>query len=174
MLNNVSYRYKIAGSLILVIAVTALAVATPLISGVNNAAKRDLVDHALSLGKTLSRTLQPAMLHDDMWQAYEVITTPFDSFRQQRGQPTIVVVDNQGAIYVATDPKRFPSTQPLASLGSMAAKLSYLLQQPDATPAVLEDLDPALTVMTVPLLSNDEIAELGATFNKMALGDPGS
>ena len=90
MLNDVSYRYKIPGSLILVIAVTALAVAVPLISDVNDAARRDLVDHALSLGKTLSRTLQPAMLHDDMWQAYEVITTPFDSPRQQRGQPTIV------------------------------------------------------------------------------------
>ncbi len=77
------------------------------------------------------------MLHDEMWQAYEVITTPFGSPGQQRGQPTIVVVDAQGAVYVATDHKRFPS-------------------------------------MTVPLLSNDEIAELGATFNKMALGDPGS
>ncbi len=51
MLNNVSYRYKITGSLILVIAVTALAVAAPLISDVNSAAKRDLVDHALSLGQ---------------------------------------------------------------------------------------------------------------------------
>ncbi len=155
MLNNVSYRYKIPASLILVIALTALAVAVPLISDVNDAAKRDLVEHALSLGKTLSRTLQPAMLHDDMWQAYEVITTPFDSPRQQRGQPTIVVVDNQGAIYVATDPRRFPATQPLATLGPVAAKLAERLKEPDALPAVSEDLDPALAVMMVPLLSND-------------------
>ena len=51
MLSNVSYRYKIPASLSLVIVVTALAVAVPLISGTNETTKRDLVDHALSLGK---------------------------------------------------------------------------------------------------------------------------
>jgi len=110
MLSNVSYRYKIPASLSLVIVVTALAVAVPLISGTNETTKRDLVDHALSLGKTLAGAVQPALLHDDMWQAYEIITTPFDRALQQRlGQPTIVVVDPQGAIYVASDPKRFPA-----------------------------------------------------------------
>ena len=77
----------------------------------------------MSLGKTLSRALQPALLHDDMWQAYEIVTTPFDRPLQQRlGQPTIVVVDAQGAVYVATDPKRFPPMQPLASLGALSAQ----------------------------------------------------
>ena len=59
--------------------------------------------------RRLPAHVQPALLHDDMWQAYEIITTPFDRALQQRlGQPTIVVVDAQGAIYVANDPKRFP------------------------------------------------------------------
>ncbi|HET6463342.1 MAG TPA: two-component sensor histidine kinase, partial [Candidatus Krumholzibacteria bacterium] len=68
MLSNISYRYKIPASLSLVIVVTALAVAGPLISGANETTKRDLVDHALSLGKTLAGAVQPALLHDDMWQ----------------------------------------------------------------------------------------------------------
>ena len=156
MLSNISYRYKIPASLSVVIIVTALAVAGPLISGANETMKRDLVDHALSLGKTLAGAVQPALLHDDMWQAYEIITTPYDRALQQRlGQPTIVVVDAQGAIYVASDPKRFPSTQPLASVGSMSAKLAEIVARPSDGPLVLEDLDPKLSIMAVPVLSND-------------------
>jgi two-component system, NtrC family, sensor kinase len=157
MLSNISYRYKIPASLSLVIIVTALAVAVPLISGTNETTKRDLVDHALSLGKTLAGALQPALLHDDMWQAYEIITTPFDRALQQRlGQPTIVVVDAQGAVYVASDPKRFPATQRLASLGPVSAKLAETLSRPSDAPLVLEDLDPELSIMAVPVLSNDQ------------------
>jgi two-component system NtrC family sensor kinase len=157
MLSNISYRYKIPASLSLVIVVTALAVAVPLISGTNETTKRDLVDHALSLGKTLAGAVQPALLHDDMWQAYETITTPFDRALQQRlGQPTIVVVDPQGAIYVASDPKRFPATQRLASLGPLSSKLADIITRPSDAPMVLEDLDPKLSIMAVPVLSNDK------------------
>jgi signal transduction histidine kinase len=156
MLSNISYRYKIPASLSLVTVVTALAVAGPLISGANETTKRDLVDHALSLGKTLAGAVQPALLHDDMWQAYEIITTPYDRALQQRlGQPTIVVVDAQGAIYVASDPKRFPSTQALASSGPMSARLADIIARPSDGPLVLEDLDPKLSIMAVPVLSND-------------------
>ena len=156
MLSNISYRYKIPASLSLVIVVTALAVAGPLISGANETTKRDLVDHALSLGKTLAGAVQPALLHDDMWQAFEIITTPYDRALQQRlGQPTIVVVDTHGAIYVASEPKRFPSTQPLASIGPMAAKLAEIVSQPSDAPMVLEGLDPKLSIMAVPILSTD-------------------
>ena len=156
MLSNISYRYKIPASLSLVIVVTALAVAGPLISGANETTKRDLVDHALSLGKTLAGAVQPALLHDDMWQAYEVITTPYDRALQQRlGQPTIVVVDAQGAIYVSSDPKRFAPTQPLASVGPMSLKLANIIARPHDGPMVFEDLDPKLSIMAVPVLSND-------------------
>jgi signal transduction histidine kinase len=156
MLSNISYRYKIPASLSLVIVVTALAVAAPLISGANETTKRDLIDHALSLGKTIAGAVQPALLHDDMWQAYEIITTPFDRALQQRlGQPTIVVVDAQGAIYVASDPRRFPATQRLANLGAVSAELAQLITRPSDTPMVLEDLDPRLSIMTVPVLSTD-------------------
>ena len=155
MLNNVSYRYKIPASLSLVIVLTALAVALPLVSSTNEATKQDLVEHALSLGKTLSRALQPALLHDDMWQAYEIVTTPFEQTQPRLGQPTIVVLDTQGSVYVASDPKRYPALQPFASLGPTSAKLAGIAARQGESPLVTEDLDPTLTIMTVPVLSND-------------------
>ena len=51
MLRDISYRYKIPATIIAVIVVTALAIAIPLISSANDAAKRDLIEHALSLGQ---------------------------------------------------------------------------------------------------------------------------
>jgi signal transduction histidine kinase len=156
MLSNISYRYKIPASLSIVIVLTALAVALPLISSTSDATKQDLIDHALSLSRTVSRALQPALLHDDMWQAYEIVTTPFDVPQQQRlGQPSVVVLDTQGAVYVASDPKRFRPTQMLAALGPSSERLAESIARQDDLPAVLEDVDPKLTIMTVPVLSND-------------------
>ncbi len=156
MLRDISYRYKIPASLIAVIVITALAVAVPLISSANEAAKRDLIEHALSLGKTLSRTLQPAMLHDEMWQAYEIITTPFElAVDELPKQQTIIVLDVEGTVYVATDPGRFPSMERLASLGALPAKLAAEIAGHGDEPLVLDSLDPNLTIMAVPVLAID-------------------
>jgi two-component system, NtrC family, sensor kinase len=157
MLSNISYRYKIPASLIAVIVVTALAVAVPLISSANDASRRDLIDHALQLGKTLSRTLQAPLLHDDLWQAYEIVTTPFDRpLEQSLAQRAIVVIDAHNAVYVATDPKRYPSTQPLSSLGLIGQRLSGAVARTTDAPSVFEDVDPDLTIMTVPILASDQ------------------
>jgi len=67
-----------------------------------------------------------------------------------------VVVDAQGAVYVASDPRRFPATQGLASLGPLASKLAEIIMPPSTAPMVLEELDPKLSIMTVPVLSNDK------------------
>jgi signal transduction histidine kinase len=157
MLRNISYRYKIPATIIAVIVITALAIAIPLISSANNAAKRDLIEHALSLGKTLSRTLQPAMLHDELWQAYEIVTTPLDRpLDENLGKQAIIVLDAQGAIYVATDPKRFPSLERFSTLGPYPAKLAEAVASQGEEPLVFEDLDPDRTIMAVPVLAIDK------------------
>ena len=127
----------------------------PLISGANDAARRDLVEHALSLGKTLSRTLQPAMLHDDMWQAYEVITTPFDSPRQQRGQPIIVVVELKAQFMSRPIPSDFRRRSRWRASARWPQSCPRYLSGPARLRQYWKNLDPALTIMTVPLLSND-------------------
>jgi len=157
MLRDISYRYKIPATIIAVIVVTALAIAVPLISSANDAAKRDLIEHALSLGKTLSRSLQPAMLHDELWQAYEIVTTPFDRpLEESLRKQAIILLDAQGAVYVATDPKRFPSLEPFAKLGAGPAKLSQAIAEQGEEPLVFEDLDPDRLIMAVPVLAVDK------------------
>ncbi len=62
------------------------------------------------------------MLHDELWQAYEIIRTPFD--RPAEGTPekqTILVLDGKGDIYISTDPERFRTTESLSATGLSAS-----------------------------------------------------
>jgi two-component system, NtrC family, sensor kinase len=157
MLSNISYRYKIPASIIAVIVITALAVAAPLISSAREAAKRDLIEHALSLGKTLSRSLQPALLHDELWQAYEIVTTPFDQpLNPAQHKQSVIVLDHGGLIYISTDPRRFPSTEHFARLDARSAKVSAAIADQGEDPLVIEDLDPDFTMMAIPVLAIDK------------------
>ena len=158
MLSNVSYRLKIPLSLSAIIVITALVVAVPLITTANRAAKRDFIDNALSLGRTLARTLQPSLLHDEMWQAYDVLRIPFEAdAADAAGQRTAIVVDTRGMVYVSTDPRRFPATEPLAGRGPVYARLvDEIKRSNDPGPIVLEDLDPAVFFMIVPVVGDDQ------------------
>ncbi|HEX8012805.1 MAG TPA: HAMP domain-containing sensor histidine kinase [Casimicrobiaceae bacterium] len=158
MLNNVSYRLKIPLSLSAVIVIAALVVALPLIVTANRAAKRDVIDNGLSLGRTLARTLQPSLLHDEMWQAYEILRIPFEADAPDvSGQRTAIVVDTRGMVYVSTDLRRFPATQPLAGKGPVYARLvDEIYRGNDPGPTVLEELDPSIFFMVVPILGDDQ------------------
>ena len=75
-LTALSYRHKIPLAVSFVIVVTALFVSTALAFQSWRDVKRDVAANAESLGRTLSRALGPVMLRDDLWSAYETVTTP--------------------------------------------------------------------------------------------------
>ena len=156
MLSNVSYRYKIPASLSLVIVITALAVAFPCYRvPTTRPSKTSSIMHFLSVRRFPAHCNQPCCMMT-CGRHMKSSRRPFDQPQQQRmGQPTIVVLDTQGAVYVASDPKRFPPLQQLASMGPLAAKLADTITRQSEAPLVLEGLDPKLTIMTVPVLSND-------------------
>jgi hypothetical protein len=81
---DLSYRFKIPFSVSVVILVTALIVSAVLIARSYQYLRTDLIANAESLGKTLSRALTPALLRDEMWQAYETIITPFGAQGRRR------------------------------------------------------------------------------------------
>jgi two-component system NtrC family sensor kinase len=117
VLRDFKYHYKIPLSLTLVIAVTALVVSATLTLLAYQNAKRELISNALGLGKVLSRTLLPAMLHDEPWQAYEIVATPLE-IRTERGaaERVIVVLDAKNQVYVSSSPMRFPMLERLGAV----------------------------------------------------------
>ena len=125
-MRNLSYHYKIPLSLMLVIAVTALVVSATLTFRAYHEAKRELISAALDLGKTLSRALRPALLHDEMWHAYEVITTPLEARHDIPSGRVIAVLDNKFQVYVSSAPRTIPA---LASMDSVSPEFGMLAQR---------------------------------------------
>ena len=154
---DLSYRYKIPLSVTFVILVTALVISTALALQAYRDVRRELVGGAESLGKTLSRTLAPIMLRDEMWSAYEMIVTPFEGEPAQDSHGKVtVVLNSENQIYVSSHPSVFPTLQPLAAGGADYAGLAARLAgTPAKTPTVLEGVVPGHLVVAVPILSDD-------------------
>lgn len=161
MFRNLSYHYKIPLSLMLVIAVTALVVSASLTFRAYHEAKRELVSATLDLGKTLSRTLRPALLHDEIWQAYEIITTPLDAHTTEAPDRVIAVLDSNSQIYVSSAPAQFPLLTPLDSVGAEFASLSRrIAKNSGQEPFAVDESDGQFIHVVVPVLAEDR-APLG-------------
>jgi signal transduction histidine kinase len=157
MLKDLKYHYKIPLSLTLVIAATALVVSATLTLRAYQDAKRELVTNVLGLGKVLSRTLRPALLHDEVWQAYEIVTTPLDS-RSERGaaERIIVVLDGKNLVYVASSPDRFPMLERLAAVDSEFAELDKRMTSSRSDePFTAEEASWDFIHVVVPILAED-------------------
>lgn len=159
MFRNLSYLYKTPLSVSVVILLTALVVASALIAQTYRDAKQDLTHSALSLGKVLSRTLKPALLHDEVWQAYEAITTPLDTtIRDASSQQIFILLDANYQIYVATQPTRFPMLDTLSGVDLTYAKLERQIRQyRGPEPFTVEGALPGKLFFVVPILAEDGV-----------------
>ncbi|HEX9595672.1 MAG TPA: hypothetical protein VF982_02240, partial [Anaerolineales bacterium] len=101
-LRDLSYRYKIPISFILVSVLVVLAVSTTLAMQAYQNAHRDLIANAEGLGKSLGRALTPMILRDDVWSAYQTVITPLGASAEELALRDLVVLDTQGRIYVAS------------------------------------------------------------------------
>lgn len=116
---DLSFRYKIPlwGGLLIVI--TALAVSGSLILNTYDEMKEDLLLDSESMAYSLKTNLFQAILHDDIWRAYEIVSAPIN--RTMNGAnpvnaETILVVDNDLRIVVSAHPKSAPMLTDLRKL----------------------------------------------------------
>ncbi len=122
-LTDLSYRIKIPLAISAVILLTELVVSTALVTRALGDARKDLEASARNLTTVLARSLRDPMVRDDLWQAFEVIRTPLVARAADNPLQDIVVLDDQGRVFVASDPQRMPVLataealdEPLASL----------------------------------------------------------
>ena len=105
MLGNLSYRHKTPLAMSLVIVVAAAVVAGALLWQGFTQARASFVTHNQTLGKTLARTVRPALLHDDVWQAYEILLTPLE--RSGDTGRALILLDGRGLVFAASEPRQF-------------------------------------------------------------------
>ncbi len=101
-----SYRIKTPLAMTLVILISAATVSALLAwQGYREAGQRFETD-AMGLGKVLARTVKTALLHDDIWQAYEILITPLE--HPDVDAKDFILLDMQDRIFSASNPRRFP------------------------------------------------------------------
>ncbi|MFY9315325.1 MAG: HAMP domain-containing sensor histidine kinase [Burkholderiales bacterium] len=110
-LRDLSLRYKIPlrGSILIV--VTAIVVSAALVAREYDDFKRDLVETADAMGRVLAHTLVAPLVHDDVWRAYEIITSPSQTgvrADSPLAAEWLAIVDPQLRIYVSSRADRFP------------------------------------------------------------------
>jgi signal transduction histidine kinase len=160
-LRDLSYRVKVPFALSAVIVVVSAILAALLGTQIYADARRDLLANAESLGRTLARALTPAMLRDDVWQAYETIVAPLAGETADSGaHRSITVVDADGKIYASSDPARFPMLAPATQVLGAAVD-EWLAPADKKSPSIIEDRAGNAILVTVPIVADDG-ARLGS------------
>lgn len=111
MYSNLSLRYKIPMRISALILIVVFATTISLMTRSYLTFKEDLFLSSENMGRILARTLMPALLHDNVWGAYEIINTPFSIDPEHASlQPVLLVVlDKEERVYVSTAPRQYPT-----------------------------------------------------------------
>jgi len=151
VLSNLSYRLKTPLAMSLVIVATAAVVAAAFTWQGYRQAHDSFVRHGQALGKTLARTLRPALLHDDVWQAYEILLTPLD----RSGDPArvLILLDAQGQVFAASEPRQFAVLDAFATTAQ--DPVAVLRGQNALEASVLESGDGRWLYFFTPVLAED-------------------
>ena len=126
MLDGLSLRHKVPLRIGLLVLVVATTVTGSLLVRAFEVFDEDLRLSSANMGRILSRSLTPALLHDDVWRAYEIINTPFDIESTQGAlqAETVIVLDPELRIYVSTEPTRYPVLSEIATSSGELAGLA--------------------------------------------------
>lgn len=129
MFRDLSFRYKIPlrGSVLIVF--TALVVTASLMFRAYDDLKRDVLLNSESMGRVLAHTLTPAILHDDVWRAFEIINSPFQSSPKANANQAeeILVLDTRQQVYVSTHPRQYPMLSDPARVSPEHARLQQAI-----------------------------------------------
>ena len=123
---NLSFRYKVPlwGSLLIV--GTAIIISSTLLARTYGELKSDLLHDATSLGRTMASVLFSAILHDQVWRAYETIKAPAggEPHDNPSQAESLVVLDRLGRVYVSTTPESVPILADFRQLSPEFASLA--------------------------------------------------
>ena len=158
---NLSFRYKVPlwGSLLII--GTAMIVSGTLLLRSYGELKSDLLRDASNQGRSMAVTLFSAVLHDQVWRAYEIIKAPVSGASgDSPGQAeSLVVLDQQGRVYVSTNPESMPMLADFKQLLPEFASVAGIDAQRDGETGLLEPDGSDHIFLVTPI--REETAHLG-------------
>jgi len=168
---DLSLRFKLplwGGALIVA---TALALSTSFALQTWDNLKQDLLKNAEDVGLTMARSLFPVMLHDEMWQAFEIVSLPFAANPGTALTESLIVLDSMRRVYVSSRPEEHPVLSQLANLGPDFSTLDRELPlAPDAGIFVHEAAAEQRIFVAVPIANDGvRLGTLIVSYNKSLL-----
>lgn len=159
MFHDLSFRYKIPVRGTLLILITSFAVTSALIFRAYDDLKQDLLSNAQNVGQVIARTIVPAILRDDVWHTFKLIQPSLET--ESNGQQpfraeSIIILNNNSDIYVASDPFRFPILTPLNKAGLTYERLhEFLISNPLENTEILDLSNTDSLYVTTPIISDN-------------------
>ncbi len=150
MLFNLSLRYKLpllGASLILL---TALALSSSFLLQAWEGVRADTLENAEDLGQTMARALFPALLHDDVWRAFETVSLPFHENNPSPLAESLIVLDVNRRVFASSHPEQHPLLSELATLGDdLRALDAEIIANPETAKLVVERQDTTFIAISV-------------------------
>lgn len=156
---DLSFRYKIPLWSSALILLTAAAISLSFGFQAYDDLRNDMLRSSEGLGRTLVKTLYPAMLNDDVWRAYELVNAPYHgktdghvAFQAE----DIIVFNEKQQVFVASQPERYPLLTEIAQLGGAFPRLAHAIRAArDVTPIILDQPDSPLMLLAIPIMADD-------------------
>lgn len=155
MLFNLSLRYKLPLLGAALILTTAMALSASFLLQAWTGVRQDMLKSSADLGQTMARSLFPALLHDDVWRAYETISLPFKGGDTSTLAESLIVLDAERRVFASSHPERHPVLSELLALGNDFAALDReIVANTDVRPLILEDGYANHLFIVIPIVSD--------------------
>ncbi len=123
---HLPFRYQVPIGISLAILGSGVIVALVMIWMARNDMRTEFYQRSHDLGSVMVNSLVPAMKHDDLWGAYQTVQSgPVQSAHHD----VIFVLDQDHAVYVSSDPSRYPVTAQLRAFEPELGRLQDVLSR---------------------------------------------
>lgn len=155
-LRDLSYSYKAPLGVSIVIVMTAVVITSVLMAQAYADSKRELLANGIDLGGVLSHHLRAALLHDEIWEAYEAVAAPLAHGLMRDLKGGIVVLDRNQQIFVSAQPRRFPILHRMSEVDSTLIQVERVIATASrTTPYALETPGSSSIFAVAPILADD-------------------
>lgn len=168
-LRHLSLRWKIPLRVMTAVVGTAFAVTAALLIKDYEEMRRNLEQNARSLGSLLANTLVAPVLHDDLWRAYEILSSVESNTASpsNRLEPLLLVIDRERRIYVANQPRNYPIGAAIDELPGDVGHLAQWINWQEHSQQQVVEMPVSNTLFVISPLTAD-----GEALGFVALGYP--
>jgi signal transduction histidine kinase len=157
-----SYRIKVPLALGAVALAAGIAVAMTTYLLVFRFVEQNASAQTQRLARTLARSLAQPLLSNDVWRAFQTVrASSLTDAPSESPALQVIVLDAQGAVFVALDPKRYPLGTPAARLSERLAQAARWITQDTRSAGYLDEPVDASSLVVAERLVGEEETLLG-------------